>query len=113
MMYEVLSDPDLHIAAVEGYKKVEQLIDLNGQEDLLVVREAGTYWNEETSDGYANMRQTVNAEMTAVAELFADGDITWNQTNVRSLICKCPPNRWVDNGLKHMGDLFRMTASTT
>ena len=24
MMYEVLSDPDLHIAAVEGYKKVGQ-----------------------------------------------------------------------------------------
>ena len=55
IMYEVLSDPDLHIAAVEGCKEVGQSIDLNGKEDLLVVREAGAYWNEETRDGYANM----------------------------------------------------------
>ena len=59
LMYEVLSDPDLHRHASEGCKKLGQSVDLHGKEDVQVVREAGTYWNEPTSDGaYVNMRPT-------------------------------------------------------
>ena len=50
LMFEVLSDHRLHQRASEGYEKVGQSIDLHGKEDALVCREAGTYWNEETTD---------------------------------------------------------------
>ena len=52
LMLEVLSDPELHRHASEGYKKVGQTIDLYGKEDALVCREAGTFWNE----GQTNIR---------------------------------------------------------
>ena len=49
LMFEVMSNPDLHKRGSEGYKKVGQSIDLRGNEDTLVCREAGIFWNEETS----------------------------------------------------------------
>ena len=55
LMLEVLSDPQLHKQASEGYKKVGQSIDLHGKEDALVCREAGTFWNEETADCHLTM----------------------------------------------------------
>ena len=68
LMWQILSDADLHKRGSEGYRQVGQSIDLHGQEDNQVVREAGTYWNEETSGGYANVRQNIDAEMVTVVE---------------------------------------------
>ena len=57
LMHSVLCDKELHRKAAQGYKKVGQSIDLHGKEDNLIVREAATYWNEQTTDGYHTMRQ--------------------------------------------------------
>jgi hypothetical protein len=38
LMWDVLSDVDLHKQAARGYKKVGQSIDLNGSEDNQIVR---------------------------------------------------------------------------
>ena len=69
-----MQDPALHQHASEGFKKVGQFIDLHGQEDAFVCREAGTYWNMETSDHYASMRQNIDAELTFVEEEIASGE---------------------------------------
>ena len=58
IMWQVLSDPQLHQRASEGFKKVGQSVDLEGREDAKIVREAGVYWKEETTDHCANMRDT-------------------------------------------------------
>ena len=79
LMLEVLSDPQLHKQASEGYKKVGQSIDLHGTEDALVCREAGTFWNEETTDKSTSMRPKIDTELAAVADVFESGGITWCQ----------------------------------
>ena len=86
LMLEVLSDPALHERASEGYKKVGQSIDLYGKEDELVCREAGVFWREETTDGYASMRPKIDDELAAVADEFASGGITWCERDVKRLI---------------------------
>jgi len=106
VMHEVLSDPELHTQASEGYKKVGQSIDLHGREDALVCREAGTFWNEETTDKYASMRPKIDAELTAVAEEFESGGITWCSRDVRRLITPYPANKAVDRILRNLGDDF-------
>ena len=68
LMLEVLSEPELHRAASEGFKSVGQSIELHGKEDELVIREAGTFWNEVTTDNFASMRPNSDAELTAVAD---------------------------------------------
>ncbi len=68
LMFSVVKDPALHIAASSGYKKVGQSIDLYGKEDMLVCREAGTFWNEETTDKFPSMRAKIDSELAAVAD---------------------------------------------
>ena len=106
LMYSVISDKELHKKAAQGFKKVGQSIDLHGKEDNLIVREAATYWNERTTDGYANMREKLNAEMAEVAEDFAEGHIQWNEQYVRGLIRPYPRHKAVDKVLETIGDHF-------
>ena len=106
IMLEVLSDRDLHRRASEGYKKVGQSIDLHGKEDALVCREAGTLWNEQTTDGYPNMRAKIDAELAAVAEEFASGGLTWCERDVFRLISPYPANKKVDAVLENLGEDF-------
>ena len=61
LMWEVLSDAELHRKASQGYKQVGQSIDLLGKEDNQIVREAAKYWNEEATDGHLNMRHNISA----------------------------------------------------
>ena len=110
LMLSVICDKELHKKAARGYKKVGQSVDLHGSEDTLIVREAGIYWNEATSDGHKNMREKVEDEMAIVAEHFAEGQITWNKNYVRKLINKYPPRPRVDNVLEHLGDDFSYDA---
>ena len=106
LMLEVLSDPALHKRASEGYKKVGQSIDLYGKEDELVCREAGVFWREQTTDGYASMRQKIDDELAAVADEFASGGITWCERDVKRLITPYPCHRKVDRVLKNLGEDF-------
>jgi hypothetical protein len=106
LMHSVLSDKELHKKAARGYKKVGQSVDLHGQEDNLIVREAAIYWNEATSDGHKNMREKVNDEMALVAEHFADGHLVWNKECVRKLINAYPKRLAVDKVLEKVGEDF-------
>jgi len=104
LMLEVISDPRKHERAAEGYKKVGQSIDLHGREDALVCREAGVFWNEETTDKYPSMRPKIDAELAAVAEEFASGGLTWSHHNVRRLIDPYPARKQVDRVLANLGE---------
>jgi hypothetical protein len=104
LMYEVMSDPQLHLNASEGYKKVGQSVDLHGREDTLICREAGAYWNSETTDSYPNMRAKIDEELTAVADEVRSGGIKWCQRDVRRLITPYPLNKKVDSILANLGD---------
>ena len=76
VMLSVLSDTALHLRAAAGFKSVGQSIDLHGDEDALVCREAGVLWNEPTTDGYPNMRAKIDAELTCVEEEWKPGELT-------------------------------------
>ena len=106
LMLEVLSDPELHKHASDGYKKVGQTIALDGSEDSLVCREAGTFWNEETTDKWPSMRPKIDAELAAVADEFQAGGITWCEKDVRRLIAPYPTNKAADRVLENIGDDF-------
>ncbi len=106
LMLEVLSDPALHMRASEGYKKVGQSIDLYGREDEMVCREAGTFWNEETTDKFPSMRPKIDAELAAVADEFQSGGITWCQRDVMRLITPYPSRQKVDRVLENLGEDF-------
>jgi len=106
LMLEVLSDPELHRRASEGYKKVGQSIDLYGREDEMVCREAGTFWNEETTDKFPSMRPKIDAELAAVADELQSGGITWCERDVLRLITPYPGRPAVDRVLQNVGEDF-------
>ena len=62
LMLQVLTSKTLHKKAAEGFKKVGQNVDLHGKEDSLICREAGTFWSEQTTYGYINMRARIDVE---------------------------------------------------
>ena len=104
LMLETLTDPELHTRASEGYKKTGQTIDLYGKEDSLICREAGTFWNEETTDGQVTMRPRIDAELAAVAEELDSGGIMWCKRTVHRLITPYPAHKDVDDILKKLGE---------
>lgn len=104
VMYEVLNDRALHVAAAQGYKKVGQSIDLYGAEDELVCREAGVFWKEETTDKYASMRQKLDQELAAVADEFKSSGITWCERDVLRLISPYPKHAKVDRVIENLGE---------
>ena len=106
VMFRVLSDPELHKSASEGFKKVGQSIDLHGKEDALICREAGVFWNEETTDNYPSMRPKIDVELAAVAGEFASGGIAWSEHDVQRLITPYPPRPKVDRILENLGQDF-------
>ena len=106
LMLDTLSDPALHMRAAEGYKKVGQSIDLHGAEDTMVCREAGVFWNEETTDGFPSMRPKIDAELAAVADEFRSGGIKWCERDVLRLITPYPAHPKVDRVLERLGDDF-------
>jgi len=106
LMLEVLSDPGLHVRAAQGYKKTGQSIDLHGQEDCLICREAAVFWNEETTDGQVNMRCRVDNELATVAEEIRSGRLTWCQSDVQRLLTPYPSHKEVDRVLQALGEDF-------
>ena len=71
---------------------------------LLFCREAGTFWNEETTDGHINMRARINTELAAVAEELDNGGLAWSLRNVKRLIAPYPPRSDVDRILANLGE---------
>ena len=63
LILSVLSDRALHIHVSKGFKKTRHAVDWHGGEYQLTCREAGALWNEQTTDGYANMRAKIDAEL--------------------------------------------------
>jgi hypothetical protein len=106
VMFRVLSDPELHKSASAGFKKVGQSIGLHGAEDALICREAGVFWNEETTDTYSSMRPKIDAELATVASEFASGGIAWSEGDVKRLIMEYPPRPAVDRILDNLGEDF-------
>ena len=104
LMRDVLSDPAIHTSAVAGFKKTGITNDLYGAEDVLICREAATFWNEPTKDGFANMREKINKELSYVADEIKSGSLRWNKECVARLIVEYPRNKHVDAILKRIGD---------
>jgi len=106
LMWEVLSDPQLHEDAAKGYKYVGQSVELHGNEDALICREAGTFWHEETLDGYTNMRAKINVELRMVADEVKSEGIQWCQRDVKRLITPYPKRKKADAILERLGEDF-------
>ena len=82
MVLEVLSNPELHIRASKGYEQTGESVDLFSGQDNLICKEEGEFWNEQTQDGYPNMRAKIDVELAAVAEEFESGALTWCRRDV-------------------------------
>ena len=104
VMRDVLSDPGIHVAAVAGYKKTGLTVDLNGKEDGLICREAAQFWSEPTSDGFANMREKINYELSAVEDELKSGSLRWCKQSVERLIVAYPKRKEVDAILERIGE---------
>jgi hypothetical protein len=98
MMVDVLSHVDLHLKAADGYKKTGTTVALDGSEDHLIVREAGTFFREE------NMRVRINREVAQVREEVRSGRLSWNMADVRRLIAPYPAHKKVDAVLAKIED---------
>ena len=53
----------MHLGAAEGFKQFGLSNDLWGREDNKLAKEAAEVWNEQTTDGFAGMRQWDNNEL--------------------------------------------------
>ena len=104
LLWDVWKRPELHEHAAAGYKKVGQSIDLHGSEDQEVCREAGTFWNEETTDGYACMRLKINTELAVVAEEFDSDGLPWCFETIQRLLTAYPEHRKIDKVLNNVGE---------
>ena len=86
LMVEVLSGPEIHLAAAAGYKKTGVKVKLEGGEDQEIQREAGDFWRE------LGMREKVNKEIKLVREAAEQGHLTWSYHNVLHLMMPYPKN---------------------
>lgn len=107
LMLGVLSDPALHIHASKGFKKTGHTVDLlSNKEDFEICREAGALWNERTTDGYANMRAKIDAELQDLKDEFDSGGLTWCERDVQRLITPYPKHERHDKVLERLGEDF-------
>mgnify|MGYP005671698245 CR=1 FL=1 len=106
IMYEILSSPELHSKASEGYKKTGQSVDLWGAEDSCIVREAGDFWNSMTSRGHPSMRAYVDEEMLLIEDEMLNEGFTWDLHNVKRLIRPYTVRKKYDDVLERLGEDF-------
>jgi uncharacterized MnhB-related membrane protein len=80
----VWAQPELHVAAVAGYKKTGLANALDGSEDNLMCREAKEFWDE--------LRMAaIRAELLRTVEVeYAEGRLAWNFADVSSLVVPFP-----------------------
>ena len=107
VMLGSLSHPALHIHVAKGFKKVGDAVDLHGKEDLEICREAGVLRNEPTTDGYANMRAKIDAELETLKEEFESGRLTWCERDAKRLINPYPKHDRIDRVLPNLREDFQ------
>jgi hypothetical protein len=98
MLEEVWGRRLLHIKASEGYKSTGATVALDGTEDHLIVREAGTFWHE------LGMREKINREVAQVRREVEAGRLGWSAADVQGLILPYPKNKEVDSMMEKMRD---------
>ena len=96
MIAEVLMNTSLHLQAAEGYTKVGLTVPLDGSEDHMIVREAGSAWRE------LGMRDHVNEAIRQVRHDHKAGLLVWSYSCVKQLIVACPPRKQYDAVLKRI-----------
>ena len=94
MMYKIMSKREMHLRAAAGYKKTGATVALDGSEDNLIEREAGTYWQS------LSMRTKVNKEIEMVRQEFEAGRLRWTQRDVARLINPYPEHKKEDGILE-------------
>ncbi len=84
-MATIWAKPELHLAAVAGFKKTGLTNALDGSEDNQICREALEFWNE--------LRMpAIRAELLRTVEVeFREGRLAWNFADVSSLVVPFPP----------------------
>ena len=55
LMLQDLACKTLHNHDDKGFRKVGQHVDSHWQEDRLICREVGAFWNDQTTDGYSTL----------------------------------------------------------
>ena len=101
----IWQEKEFHRTASESFKKCGLAVDLFGEEDHLICREARQFWYEQTSDGFANMREAINADLEAIRDSFERGELEWTFDTVQSLIQPYPKSKDTDKILERQGDL--------
>ena len=67
IMIQVMSDQSLHVQASKGYKYTGTTVDLNGEEDSKICREAKDFWQG------LGMRNLINSAVAEVEEQYKAG----------------------------------------
>ena len=84
-MYEIMSNPTLHIQAATGYLETGAKADLDSSRlDCFICKEAGEIWKR------TNMRESINDEVVRLRLEASQGRLRWTLEDVESLIHKYP-----------------------
>ena len=89
-MIQVMSDQSRHVQASKGYKYTGTTVDLNGEEDSKICREAKDFWQE------LGMRNLINSAVAEVEEQYKAGLLPWTYKTVQSLITPYPRRGQLD-----------------
>jgi hypothetical protein len=98
LMVEVLQNPALHVQAAAGYKKTALAVDLDGREDLEIVREAAAFWRD------LKMRPKIDAEVAMVRAEVAARRLAWTYEAVVNLIVPYRLSKKQDAALERCHD---------
>ena len=98
MMVQVLSDPQIHLRAADGYKKTGATVALDGSEDHLIVREAGEFFRE------LGMRELINREVSIVRNEAKAGRLRWTHHDINTLIQAYPQRKDIDDVLEAIAE---------
>ena len=95
LMVQVLSGPEVHLRAAQGYKRTALAVDIDGAEDdAWISREAGKFWAE------LGMRKKVNEEIEMVRTEVRAGRLHWSYDAVVNLMIPYPKSMDEDRLLK-------------
>ena len=70
-------------------------------------------WNERTTDGYANMRAKIDAELQDLKDEFDSGGLTWCERDVKRLIDLHPKHEKHDRVLENLREMIPLAATRT
>lgn len=97
-MANIWSNPKLHLNAAKGFKRTGITNALDGSEDLLIVREAGHFWNS------LNMPAQRSAALHDVSVEIEAERIKWTFAEVYSLVSDFPKTGHLDQLVEFQDD---------